>query len=271
MPKYVNAYGFILLRVVGATLLFWLLSSFLPKEKIEKQDFKRLIACGFFGAAINMMMFFKGLSYTTPINASIIMTSIPIMVLLMASIIIKEKISGQKTLGILLGATGAIVLIVSDKSLSIGTDTLWGDSLTLFNAMSYGLYLVMVKPLMNKYEAFTVIKWVFLFGTLFVMPLGIPEVLEVNWNNLPTDIWYGIAYVVIGTTFLSYLFNSFGIKFVGPSIVAMYIYLQPILASAFALYLGKDILTPTKVICTALIFVGVYLVSRPVKKTAFNS
>lgn len=272
MPVYIEPFGFILLRVTGALSLFWMLHILGVREKIEKADIPRLIICGFFGVALNQLLFFKGLNITTPINASIIMTSNPILVLLISSILLKEAISAKRIFGIILGLIGACVLILLNqhgKSIQLGSDTIWGDLMVLINAASYGVYLVIAKPLMAKYKPLTVVKWVFTFGMIFVFPIGFSEFTHINWAAMPAKIWGEVAFVVIGTTFFAYLLNIYALKKVNPSVVSIYLYLQPIIATIVAILWGADELTVVKIAATFLIFTSVYLVSH--KKTKSNN
>jgi drug/metabolite transporter (DMT)-like permease len=267
MPQYVAPYGLIVVRVVLASAFFWLVDSFFKTEKIQsRQDYIRLAVCAIFGIALNQLTFFKGLSLTNPINPAIMMTTTPILVLLISLFYLKEKVTTSKIIGIILGMGGAIGLLLFRDSFSMGKDTIVGDLLVMVNASSYGLYLVLAKPLFYKYKPLTIIKWVFTFGILFVVPVGGAELIETDWTLLTDEAWWSLGYVVILTTFFAYLFNSFGLKAVSPTVVSFYIYLQPILASIIAIMLGKDQLTITKICLALLIFVGVYLVSKPTKK-----
>lgn len=270
MPDYIPPSGFIFFRVSGSVLLFILLQSFV-KEKVEKKDFPRLILAGLFGVAINQLLFFNGLNLTSPINASIIMTSNPILVLIISHVMLKEVITKNKIAGVLIGGLGAVLLLMSTKNAVTGHASLTGDIMVFINAMSYGVYLVIVKPLLNKYKPITVIMWVFVFGWCFVLPFGINEAMEVNWQEMPTSVMMGVVYVIVFTTFLAYLFNIFALKIVSPSVASTYIYLQPVLAGLFAylvdLYLGSNDgysqdITWFKVLCTLMIFTGVYLVGK---------
>lgn len=262
MPGYIEPFGFILCRAIGAGLLFWLFHRIFYNEKIERKDFGRLIICGFFGVAANQMLFFKGLNITTPINAAIIMTTNPVLVLLMASVILKELISLTKITGIILGLAGAIILILFKGDLKISSETLPGDLMVLANAACYGVYLVLVKPLMHKYKPLTVIKWVFLFGFIFILPFGFGEFRAIEWSEMPLKIWMEVAFVVIGTTFFAYFLNIYALKKVTASVVSIYIYFQPVLAAVVALLMGKDSLDIIKITAAFLIFTGVYLVSK---------
>jgi drug/metabolite transporter (DMT)-like permease len=263
MPAYIQPFGFIVLRCLGAVTLFWIIGNFV-KEKIDRADLPKIAACALFGIAINQLMFFKGLSLTHPINAAVIMTSTPILVLIMAAIIIKERITKTKTLGIIVGLAGTLLILLVGKKLSFGSDTFLGDLMIWVNASSYGVYLVILSPLMKKYHPFTVIKWIFLFGFMMVLPFGCEEFMQVQWSTFPPKIIWATVFVVVGLSFFAYLFNIFGLKYLSPSVVSTYIYLQPVLASVFAIALGKDSLSWIKVVSALLICTGVYLVSyRP--------
>jgi drug/metabolite transporter (DMT)-like permease len=265
MPTYVKPYGFILVRVIGATLLFWAVSFFGPKEKIQLNDLPRIIAAAFFGVALNMLTFFKGLSYTSPISAAVIMVTTPIIVMILSAIIIKEKIKTRKIIGILIGLFGTGFLILYGKSIGNASNASLGNLLVFINAVSYAFYLIVVKKLMDKYNAFTFVKWIYAFGLLMVLPFGFNEYREIQWTIIPTHILWEIAFVVVFTTFLTYLFNLVSMRELKPTTVAVFIYLQPLFATIFAISLGKDELTLVKIISAILIFIGVYLVTQKVK------
>ncbi len=265
MPEFILPSGFILLRVSGALLLFWIFHRLLVKESVAKVDMLRLAVCGLFGVAINQLLFFKGLSITNPINAAIIMTINPVMVLLFASFLIREAITLKRTIGIILGIGGAILLITYNASFSFSGESATGDVWIFLNAASYGIYLVIVKPLMNKYNPLTVIMWVFTFGLIYVLPFGFIELTQVNWTELPGNIILAMIFVVVFTTFMAYLLNIHALKTLSPTVVSYYIYLQPLLASIIALIFAKDVLSIEKLIAAALIFAGVALVSTSPK------
>lgn len=268
MPNYVKPYGFILLRVLGATVLFWAVSFFGPKEKIQLNDFPRIIAAAFFGVALNMLTFFKGLSLTSPISAAVIMVTTPIIVLILSAIIIKEKMKFRKIIGILLGLFGTGFLILYGKSIGNASNAILGNFLVFVNAVSYGFYLIVVKKLMDKYNAFTFVKWIYAFGLLMVLPFGWSEYQEIHWATIPTYILWEIGFVVLFTTFFTYLFNLISMRELKPTTVAVFIYLQPLFATIFAIGLGKDELTLVKMVSAGLIFFGVYLVTQ--KKVSHN-
>jgi drug/metabolite transporter (DMT)-like permease len=268
MPKFIDAYGFILIRVAGSVMLFWAVSFFGPKEKIDKTDVPRIVAAAFFGVALNMLTFFKGLSYTSPISAAVIMVTTPMIVLVLSSILIREKIQKRKVFGILLGAMGTVLLIVYGKSIGSATQASLGNFLVFVNAVSYGFYLIIVKKLMDKYNAFTFVKWIYTFGFLMVLPFGWQEFEVVQWAEIPQDIYLKIGFVVIFSTFLTYLLNLVSMRELKPTTVAVFIYLQPFFASVIAIGLGKDELSWVKILSAFMIFSGVYWVTLNKEKTS---
>lgn len=267
MPAYVQPFAFVMMRVGCAGFLFWIISALFIKEKIDKKDLPRIALLGACGVAINQMLFLKGLSLTTPINASIIMVSNPIIVLLIAAMVLKEKISIGKVAGISFGIAGALLLLLFNKTFSFGSETISGDAMILVNSTSWALYLILVKPLMKKYNTFTIVKWVFLFGFLYVLPFGFGEFRQINWGAMPSGVWTDILFVVLASTFFAYVLNTYALRALSPAVVSIYIYLQPFMATLIAVfYYHNDALDLRKVISGMLIIIGVYLVSQPFKK-----
>ncbi len=265
MPEFIEPFGFIVLRVGGSVLLFWMVSFFGPKEKIAKSDFTRIIAAAFFGVALNMLTFFKGLSYTSPIMGAVLMVTTPMIVLILSAIIMKERMLKRKVFGIVLGLAGTVSLILYGKSMINAPNEMLGNLLVFINAISYGFYLIIVKKLMDKYNAFTFVKWIYTFGFIMVLPFGWSEFDAVNWSLVPTDIYWKIGFVVVFSTFLTYLLNLVSMRELKPTTVAVFIYLQPLFATIFAISLGKDDLSWVKIGSAILIFVGVYLVTQKKK------
>ena len=259
---YIQPYGFILFRVSFAAILFWIFSVWAPKEKIDRKDYIKFVIAAFFGVALNMLAFFKGLQFTTPINGSVIMVTTPIIVLVLSVIILGEKITKIKILGILAGLLGALILSVYNRSSSSGDNVLLGNFLVLVNAASYSYYLILIKKLTNKYHPYTFIKWLFLFGTFFVLPFGYNELVAVNWNSFTPYIWFSILFVVVCATFATYLLNPLALRKLSATTVSTFVYIQPIFAGVFAIMMGSDSLNSVKVLAAALIFLGVYLVSK---------
>lgn len=272
MPEKLGPTAFIFLRILGASLLFWTINSFI-KEKIERKDYFRLIVCGILGIAINQLLYFHGLNLTSPIDASIIYTSVPVLVLIFSYFLLKEKITTTKIAGIIIGGTGALLLIVFGSKTE-GTSSLIGNGLIFSNAIFYAFYLVYVKPLMAKYQPITVISWVFLIGFLFMIPVGLDDFIATDFQTFTLNTYLVIAFVILGTTFLTYLFNIYALSKVPPSVNGSYIYLQPVVSfvmvSIYAFILGKDEyaqdINLIKIISSVLVVTGVFLISKKPKK-----
>ncbi len=269
MPLYLTPNVFIAIRVSAATLLFWIVKSLRVKEKIARKDLFLCAICGVFGVANNQLFFFHGLNLSSSINAGIIMTLNPIMVAILAYFVLKEAITPMKALGILLGAVGAILL-----TLRAGTgagDSILGDLFLFINALSYGIYLVLVKPLMQRYSPLTVLTYVFSFGTIYVLlfPPTIRDLLVTDFSIIPAAIWWKIAYVILCVTFLAYFLTVSALKHLSASVSSSYIYFQPVMVIIFA-YLFSAIgfsedytgaITLEKIMYMLIIFCGVYITS----------
>ena len=273
MPVYIGSSGFIMLRLLGATLIFWLISLFTPNEKIEKKDFLKILLASTLGMCINMLAFFRGLELSTPINSGIIITLSPVLVLILSYFFLKEKVTVKKIIGILIGFSGAVFLILNSSKTGINAPNIpLGNSFFLLNASAYAGYLIVIKPLTSKYNIFTLMKWLFLIGLVLSTPITFNQFVEVNWTELPWFAIWRMAYVVIGTTFLTYLFNIYALKTLSPTTVGSFIYLQPIITIGFALITGNDVLDTTKLFSCLLVFIGIYLVSiRNKNNQLFNN
>jgi len=264
MPVYIGSSGFIMLRLLGATLIFWLISLFTSNEKIEKKDFLKILLASILGMCVNMLAFFRGLELSTPINSGIIITLSPVLVLILSYFFLKEKVTVKKIIGILIGFSGAVFLILNSSKTGINAPNIpLGNSFFLLNASAYAGYLIVIKPLTSKYNIFTLMKWLFLIGLVLSTPITFNQFVEVNWTELPWFAIWRMAYVVIGTTFLTYLFNIYALKTLSPTTVGSFIYLQPIITIGFALITGNDVLDTTKMFSCLLVFIGIYLVSIP--------
>ncbi len=269
MPSLIQPKGFILIRVAVAALLFWLSyfggASF--RTSIDKKDWKILIGCGLFGVATNQLFFFLGLNLTSPIHASLMMLSTPILVSIFASYLFKERLSNNKIIGLILGVSGAVMLVLIGGKDKQASNALLGDIFVLFNATSYAIYLVMVKPLMNKYRPIIVIRWVFLIGLCFVLPFGLKDFLQIEWSLFKPQHFLAVAFVVICCTFLAYLWNIYALRVLSSATAGAYIYIQPVFAAIIAIIFLGEQLSWVKILSSLLIFCGVYLVS---KKSGMN-
>lgn len=274
MPDYLTPSVFILFRVAGATLLFWLVLSLTKSKPIERRDFPLIALCGLFGVAINQLFFFHGLNLSSAINSGIIMALNPIMVVILSFFLFKERLTSLKITGITLGAVGAILLTLKASS-HVG-DSRLGDLFLFLNALSYAIYLVLAKPLMKKYSPIQVITWVFTFGLIFVLlfPPTLIELSQTNFQRISTEIWWKIAYVVIGVTFFTYLLTIFGLKYLSATVSSAYIYTQPVMVMLFTFLFAsiqwsadyRGSITSEKILYMFVIFTGVYLTSKSISR-----
>lgn len=272
IPVHLAPATMILVRVLGATLIFWLIWLVSKKQNEvipNRRDLRYMALCGLFGIVANQLLFFKGLSLTSPVNASVIMITTPILVFIASVLISGERITGWKIAGVLLGGFGAL-MIIGGGSFSFARDKALGDFLVFLNATCYGIYLVLVRPMMKKYPALTLIRWVFTLALLPVIIFVITEhliferlsqQLIFSWANIPLEIYAAIAFVVLATTVIVYFLNAWAIDYVGSTVVGFYIYLQPVMASFFAIIFGMNDLTLAKVLYAFLVFAGALMVS----------
>jgi drug/metabolite transporter (DMT)-like permease len=265
--NFVQPFAFVILRVGGAAILFWLVSFFLPKEKIDKKDFLKFFIAAVFGVAINMLLFLKGLELTTPISASVIVTITPIIILILSSFFLNEKITGLKVLGVILGFSGGVLLTILGKSTRVGDNLPLGNLFIFINVISYSIYIILIKKLTQKYHPFTFIKWLFLFGFFLILPFGYGEFKQIEWHTFTPYVTFSVLFVVVGATFGTYLLNPLALRKLKASTVGIFIYLQPVIAGLFALIMGADDIGYVKVIAMCLIFCGVYLVTKRPKNS----
>jgi len=267
MAIHIPSFALTLMRVSGAAVVFWIFSFFLPKENIYKKDYFKFFIAALFGIAINMMSFLKGLSYTSPISASVLMITAPIFVMVFSFLFLRNPINKYKIVGVFLGMTGAAVLILYGKKSSFsGSNPSLGNILVVLNAISYAFYLILAKPLLNKYSPVTFAKWLYTFGLILILPFSINEFYHLQWEIIPLEIHLKIVFVVFFSTVLTYLFNLIALKELKPTTMSVFIYLQPLIASVFAIFMGADHLTPIKIIAASLILLGVYLVNLSTQK-----
>ncbi|WP_425392865.1 DMT family transporter [Ekhidna sp.] len=260
VPEYVGPYGFIVFRVVVASAIFWIIHSF-NREKINwKEDGWMLALCAFTGVAVNQLLFYKGLSLTSAVNGSIIMTLTPVLVLIWASLLIGEKITRTKIIGVILGLIGAVIILYQPDALLTSGD--WrGDILVFINGTSYACYLVLVKPLMKKYQPMTVVTWVFTIAILFVIPVGFHQVSAADFSSFPPKVWWSMTYTIVVVTVLVYFLNAWTLVRVNSSVVGSFIYLQPIFATLTAILFFSEVFLLKHLIAAFFVFTGVYLVT----------
>jgi len=262
MPGHFTPMQLIFLRLFFATSIFWIFQKFFIPEKVDKKDLVRLAIIGLIGFAANQALFYEGLNLTSPVDASLIHILNPVLILILASAIIREKITGYKLGGIFLGSAGALILILFGSTGGFHSSSLLGNILVTINMVCYALYLVLLKPLVTKYYTFTILKWVSLFGFLFIIPFSANSMIGIRINEIDTFSWLSLGYIIIFCTFLAYLLINFALKHVNASAVSYYTYLQPVLATLTSVSVGLGTITLPKIIAAVLIFTGVYFVNR---------
>ena len=263
MPHYVGAFGFVFIRLFGAVILFWIISLFLKKEKIDRGDFMKIFIGSLLGMCINMLSFLKGLQLSTPVNSGIFATLVPIMILVLSYIFLGEKISNKKIYGVLLGFMGALLLVISVKENSPNAPNIvLGNILLMVNSSFYAAYVIVVKPLTQKYSTVTIMKWMFLSGFIISFPITISEFNEIDFPSLPFDAIWRIGFVIIGTTFMTYLLSFYALKTLQASTFGVFAYAQPLIAIFYAVASGNDFIDMIKIVACILTLSGVYLVSK---------
>lgn len=261
VPSYIGPFGLIVFRVVISTTIFAIFFAF-RKEKIDwRADGKSLLLCAITGVVVNQLVFYKGISLTSAVNASIIMTLTPVLVLIWSSLLIGERITRTKIMGVCLGLIGAVIILYQPGAMeNLGN---WkGDLLILMNGTSYACYLVLVKPLMKKYRPMTVVTYIFALGIPMVIPVGFSEATAVSFGELPAKVWWSMAYAIIMVTVVVYFLNAWTLVKVNPSVVGAFIYLQPVFATLTAILFFEEVFLVKHFVAAAFVFIGVWLVTK---------
>jgi drug/metabolite transporter (DMT)-like permease len=260
---FIQPFGLNFIRMFFTTLLLWMFYFLNPvKISVRKIHYKRFVICALLGIVINQLLFIKGLSMTFSIHASLLMLTTPIFITIIAAFILKEHLHKFKILGLLLGITGALVLIMGRKNSGTGANVFWGDIFVIINAICYSCYFILVKPLMKRYSAMSVIRVLFTIGTFIALPICWNEFIAIPWSHytlLSTSI---LLLIVVGGTFFAYTFNLYGIKHLGASVSGSYIYTQPFFATVIAMIFMNETLDIYKIIGGIFIFSGVYFVTK---------
>lgn len=250
-------------RMIGAACLFWIASLFTQPEHVNHKDMLSLFFAALFGIVFNQGTYIFGLGMTSPINASIVTTSLPILTMVIAAIYLREPITGKKLLGVFMGAVGALLLILSGQPMSGGqSGSIGGDLLCLFAQFCFSLYLVFFKGLIGKYSPITLMKWMFTYASICLIPFSYTEIVQLNWSLLDYKVIAGLVMVVFCATFISYLLIPIGQKNLRPTVTSMYNYLQPIVASILAVAWGMDSFNALKIVAVILVFSGVFFVTQ---------
>ena len=263
------------LRITGAMVLFWIASFFQKPERVAPKDLLKLLGASLLAIVFNQGCFIFGVGLTSPVDASIITTSMPLLAMVLAAIYLKEPITGKKVLGIAVGATGALLLILGSHQVSeakaAGNHYIWGDLLVLLAQFSYALYFVLFKNFVNKYSLITIMKWMFTYAFICALPFSYNDLLHTEWKSLQNTEIGALVFIVLGITFISYVLIVIGQKNLRPTVAGMYNYVQPLVASIVAVCWGMDTFNFVKIISVALIFGGVYLVTNSRSKAEMEA
>ena len=263
------------LRITGAMVLFWIASFFQKPERVAPKDLLKLLGASLLAIVFNQGCFIFGVGLTSPVDASIITTSMPLLAMVLAAIYLKEPITGKKVLGIAVGATGALLLILGSHQVSeakaAGNHYIWGDLLVLLAQFSYALYFVLFKNFVNKYSLITIMKWMFTYAFICALPFSYNDLLHTEWKSLQNTEIGALVFIVVGSTFISYVLIVIGQKNLRPTVAGMYNYVQPLVASIVAVCWGLDTFNFVKIISVALIFGGVYLVTNSRSKAEMEA
>ena len=263
------------LRITGAMVLFWIASFFQKPERVAPKDLLKLLGASLLAIVFNQGCFIFGVGLTSPVDASIITTSMPLLAMVLAAIYLKEPITGKKVLGIAVGATGALLLILGSHQVSeakaAGNHYIWGDLLVLLAQFSYALYFVLFKNFVNKYSLITIMKWMFTYAFICALPFSYNDLLHTEWKSLQNTEIGALVFIVVGSTFISYVLIVIGQKNLRPTVAGMYNYVQPLVASIVAVCWGMDTFNFVKIISVALIFGGVYLVTNSRSKAEMEA
>jgi drug/metabolite transporter (DMT)-like permease len=262
MPDHIKPLALVSFRSVITAGLFWITSLFMPKEPVNRKDLLFLFGCSFFSVVINQILFLAGLNLTSPINSSIIQSTNPIFAFVFAALILNERITFLKGSGLAIGLSGVLLLILQNGTPDLASSTFLGDVFTMVNTISWAFYTVIIKRMLEKYHPVTVLKWTFFFGIFTTIPAGYNQWSTMDWSSIPLNAWLGIGFVVVFATYLGYLFLSFGLRRLSPTIVSTYTYTQPIIAAYIASMIGQDHIDLVMVFSALLIFAGVFVVSR---------
>lgn len=252
------------LRSIGAGALFWLLSFFLPKEKVEKKDYPRILLASILGFFLTQVSFLMAISDITPMDCSIVSALSPVYTMFIAAIALKEPITWEKAGGVVVSFCGIVYLILNSVSSANGVTQTKpvGVALIIVNSLCFSLYLGIFKPLISKYSVVTFMKWIFLFSTLVSFPVAGKEIIHQQWLELPTNYMLEVGFLIIGATFITYFLIPVGQKRIRPTLVSMYSYVQPIVAITISIVIGMDTLSWQKVVAAATVLGGVVLVNN---------
>ena len=260
----ISPIGIFFLRALGATICFWVVSLFLPKEKVDKKDLPKIFLASMLGLFLTQMSFLKAMTITTPVDAAIITTLTPVFTMFIAAIFLKEPITFKKAGGVALSFVGVILLILNSVHTPNGIEHSHplGLCLMICNCLFFALYLGAFRPLVQKYGTITFMKWMFLFSMLVAIPFNIGEMATTDYSLLTSEFMWNLTFTVICATFIAYFLVPIGQKNLRPTIVSMYAYVQPFIAAIVSIIIGMDVMTWQKILAAILVFTGVFLVNK---------
>lgn len=271
MPEILDPLALTFFRFSGGMVLFWLASLVVKHEKVSTKDIFLLGAASFFGLTMNQIPFFYGLSLTSPIDASIVVTMLPIATMILAALFLKEPVTQMKIIGVLVGASGALLIVLNSAPEQGGNGNMMGNLIVFLGVISFGIYLTVFKNLISRYHPVTVMKWMFLWATLTGLPFCYTALTEINVSLLTTDVWLSVAYVIVMATFMGYLLIPIGQKTLRPTTLSMYNYVQPVVASLVAVLAGIDQFGFQQALAGLLVFSGVYIVTQSKSKAQLDA
>ena len=271
MPEILSPYALTFFRIAGGLILFWTASIFVKKEKVPVKDLILLFFASLFALTLNQLPYFIGLSMTSPIDASIVVTMLPIVTMILAAIIIREPITLMKAIGVLVGASGALLLVFNSPVAQNGHSNFWGNMIVFAAVTSFAIYLTVFKNLIERYSAVTIMKWMFLFGTIVSLSFCYQPLIHTDFSALSSGTYWRIGYVVIFATFIGYLLLPIGQKALRPTTLSMYNYVQPIMASLVVVFIGVESFGYHQALAGVLVFSGVYIVTQSKSKAQLEA
>lgn len=250
-------------RVAGGALLFWLTSLFVKREHVPAKDLLMFIGAGIFGLVTNQCCYTIGLSITSPINASIVTTSMPIFAMILSALILHEPITGKKALGVIMGCSGAVILIMTSAAAANSkVGDIRGDLLCMGAQLSFALYLSLFSKLIRRYSVFTVNKWMFTYATILILPFSFNHLTEINYAAVPVRTWFETGFVVIFGTYISYILMMVGQQTLRPTVVSIYNYVQPVTSVTVSVLTGIGVFKPSQGLAVLLVCLGVWFVTK---------
>lgn len=277
MTHGVGGLEMVTFRVVGGAVCFWIASLFVKQEKVRHKDMLLFFFAAMLSIVLNQCCYTIGLSITSPVNASIMTTMMPIITMILAALFLKEPITGKKVMGVFCGAVGAFLLITTGAQVASGNGgVLLGDLLCLSAQLCFAIYLTVFKHLIQRYTVITCMKWMITYAAIVIMPISFSRMQQLPWADIPAKTWWETAFVVVGGTFLAYIFMMQGQKILRPTVVAMYNYVQPIIACIVSVAIGLGVFGLWQALAVVLVFFGVWLVTqsksrRDLKKENHNN